>query len=349
MSLKEVKTNPSEIIPREDLEKYNFMNLVRHLADPAKPQYVDAAGFELEVSKTLQQELRRYARGAMVPGEIFQRAMSTTSFAAGGALVTEQLSSNIIESLENASVVRALGATVISGLIGDFTIPKQTGGATAYWIGEGDDITESQPEFGQVALRPKGVGTWFDITRRFSQQTSPAVGSFLLKELDRRIKLAVDLAAINGAGANGEPLGLLKTTGIGAVTLATTNTPTFGEVVDIESELAVDNALGGSLAYTSNATIAGKMKQTDKGSDTGKYVLEDGKVNGHRYLMSNQVPAKYLLYGNWSDLIIGEWSGIDVNVDTASLSKSGGLRIVAIQDTDVAVRHPESFAYGYKA
>ena len=65
--------------------------------------------------------------------------------------------------------------------------------------------------------------------------------------------------------------------------------------------------------------------------------------------MSNQVPAKYILFGNWADLILGYWGGLDINTDTATLSTSGGVRVVTLQDIDVAIRHAESFAVGYKA
>jgi HK97 family phage major capsid protein len=145
-----------------------------------------------------------------------------------------------------------------------------------------------------------------------------------------------------------EPLGILNTTGIGSVTLDAANTLDWGDVVDMETAIAIDNALVNSLAYVAPATICGNMKKSEKVGNTAKFIMEGGRVNGYPCMMSNQVTAGHIIFGNWRDLVIGEWSGVDVNVDIATLSKSGGIRVVVIQDVDVAVRHPESFADGYK-
>jgi HK97 family phage major capsid protein len=217
-------------------------------------------------------------------------------------------------------------------------------------LAEGGSPTESQQTLGQVGMRPHTIGAYTDLTRKFIMQSSIDAEMFVRTDLALRLALGIDLAGLTGSGAAGYPLGLLNTTGIGAKTLATANTPTHGELCDIEAEVAVDNALAGNLAYTSNATIAGKMKQTDVSTSTGRWVLEGNQTsNGYRFVMSNQVTAKYILFGNWTDMIMGMWSGVDVNVDSASLSTSGGIRIVVLQDVDVAIRHAESFAYGYKA
>lgn len=349
---KPVNTGSQELgLTPDEKKRFSFMNAIRFLADPGNAKAREGAAFEIEVSRAYEDANRKTARGLIIPPEVLtSRAMSTETLAAGGALVDDKLlAGSFIESLENTLVIKAMGCIILRDLVGDLTIPKQTGGATAYWIGEGDDITESQQALGQVALKPMGIGAFTDLTRKFMLQSSIDAEAFVRNDLALRLGLAIDAAALNGSGASGQPLGILNTTGIGAKTLATANTPTFGECVDIETEIATDNALVGSLAYTANATIAGNMKQTDVGTDTGRFILQKGLVNDYRFLRSNQVPAKYLLFGNWRDLILGYWSGIDVNVDTASLSKSGGLRVVVIQDIDVALRHPESFAYGYKA
>lgn len=343
-------------LSRREVKQFSFLNVIRALSDPNNARTREQAAFEFECSRAIEDATRRSAKGCFVPNDVLRhdmttRGMAVNSFATGGALVAENmLAGSFIDSLENAMVVKALGATIIRDLVGDVAIPKKTGGATAYWVGEGDDITESQPTLGQVALRPKTVGDYTELTRKFILQSSIDAELFTRNELALRLALAIDLAALAGLGTAAQPQGILNTTGIGAKTLTTANAPTHGELCDIWSEIAVDNALVGSLGYCANATIAGKMMQTEAATNTGKWLLENGRTsNGYPFLMSNQVTEKYILFGNWRDLIIGEWSGVDINVDTASLSKSGGVRVVALQDVDVAVRHAESFAYGYKA
>jgi hypothetical protein len=109
--------------------------------------------------------------------------------------------------------------------------------------------------------------------------------------------------------------------------------------------------------------VRSKLKQTEKASSTAVYIWGDGQpgepgfgaLNGYRAGVSNQVPSNLtkgtssgvcsaILFGNWADLIVGEWGVMDVNVDTATGSKAGTTRIVVLQDVDVAVRRAESFS-----
>lgn len=180
-------------------------------------------------------------------------------------------------------------------------------------------------------------------------QSSMSVEAFVRMDFAIAQALKLDLAAINGTGAGGEPRGILNTSGIGSVTLGAASTPTWANIVGLETAVAVDNALAGSLSYMTNATICGNMKVTEKASGTARFLLEDGKANGYTVHRTGQMPAKYMIFGNWADLIIAFWSGLDVTVDTNTLSASGGTRVVAFQDCDVAVRHAESFASGYKS
>jgi HK97 family phage major capsid protein len=137
------------------------------------------------------------------------------------------------------------------------------------------------------------------------------------------------------------------------VTLNAANSPTWANIVAMETEVSTDNALGGSLAYLTTPVIAGAMKVTDKGTDTGQFVLggdnSDGKLNGYRCAVSNNVPEKHILFGNWADVIVGFWSGMDILVDPYTNSAKGEIIVQVFLDVDVALRHAESMCKGYKA
>ena len=341
----------------KEVRQFSFMKAIRALAHPGNRSFIEDASFEFECSKAVEDKSKRTAKGLFVPTDVLRapidgkRDLEAQIGTAGGYLVDHVMGvGSFIETLENSMAVKELGAIILRDLVGDLSIPKQTGGATAYWIGEGEDITESQQTFGQVALRPMGVGAYTDITRKMMLQSSIDIENFVRNDLALRLALAIDLAALAGTGAAGQPLGILNTTGIGSVTLNAANAPDWGDIIDLETAVAIDNALNGKLAYTANATIQGNMKQTVKhATATTGFILEGKELNGYPFMMSNQVTAKYIIFGNWADLVLGFWSGVDINVDNSTLSKSGGTRVVAIQDVDVAVRHAESFASGYKA
>jgi len=344
-----------------DIKRYSFLNLIRAMATGNWK----GAEFERECSEAFEKRTGRMAKGFFVPSDMFtagailnerhakilaQRDLNTGTGSEGGYLVAEELlSSSFIDLLRNRALVMAAGARTLTDLQGDIDIPKQTGGATSYWLGaEGDDVTESQQALGQVRLSPNTVGLLTDMTRRFMLQSSISAEAFVRDDFINAAALAIDAAAINGSGAAGEPLGILNTTGIGSVTLNATNAPDWGDIVDLETAVLIDNALMGSLSYMTNATISGAMKQTAKDSGSGLFLMAGTESNGYQVGITQQVPAKHIIFGNWNDLIIAFWSGLDITVDTSTLSASGGTRIVAFQDLDLKVRHAESFADGYK-
>jgi HK97 family phage major capsid protein len=162
----------------------------------------------------------------------------------------------------------------------------------------------------------------------------------------------MDLAALAGTGSSGQPTGIKSTSGINAVDFGTAPdlVPTFAQVVQMETEVASDNALQGNLAYILPAAMYGALKTVEKASNTAQFVIEPGgTMNGYKAIVSNQCTAGDLYFGNFSDLLVGMWGGLDILVDPYTNSKSGTILIRAIQSMDVAVRHPVSFCLGQDA
>ncbi len=315
------------------------------------------AGFEREMSDEMASKLGKRAQGFYIPTDVLMRDMNVTTATAGGHTVaTDLLSGSFIDMLRNKMATVGLGATMMNDLVGNIAIPRQTGGATSYWVAESGAITESQPAFDQVSMSPKTVGSMSDISRKMLLQSSLDVESFVRNDLATSLALAIDSAAINGSGTSNQPTGVLNTTGIGSVVGGTNGAaPDWADIVDLESAVAVDNADMGALGYLTNASVRGKLLQTEKASGTAQYVWSDNNtLRGYGATVSNQVPSNgtkgtgsnlsSMLFGNWNDLIIGTWGGIDINVDTSTGSASGTVRVVALQDVDIAVRHAESFA-----
>jgi HK97 family phage major capsid protein/HK97 family phage prohead protease len=315
------------------------------------------AGFEREMSDGMASKLGKRAQGFYIPTDVLMRDINVTTSTAGGHTVaTDLLSGSFIDMLRNKMATVGLGATMMNDLVGNIAIPRQTGGATSYWVAESGAVTESQAAFDQVTMSPKTVGSMSDISRKMLLQSSLDVEAFVRNDLATSLALAIDLAAINGSGSSNQPTGVLNTSGIGSVVGGTNGAaPDWADIVDLESQLALDNADLGNLGFLTNAKVRGKLLQTEKASSTGQFVWSDNNtLRGYNAAVSNQVPSNLtkgstttcsaILFGNWADLIIGTWGGIDINVDTSTGSSSGTVRVVALQDVDIAVRHAESFA-----
>ena len=330
----------------KESRSFSFLRAINYLANPTDRAARESAAFEIEASDAAAAKLGRQSRGITIPQDVLRRDLSVGTASAGGNLVATDLDAgSFIDLLRNASALDQAGATVLTGLVGNVAIPRQSGAATAYWVAESGAPTESQQTVDQVSLTPRTVAAFTDYSRRLMLQSSIDVENMVRNDLARVLALKIDVAGLYGTGNSSEPLGLKLTTGVGTEDFAA-DTPTFAEVVALESDVAGANALTGSPVYLMNAAMRGALKTKAKDTGSGLFVMEGDLVNGYRGILSNQVASNDLWFGNFADLIIGYFSGLDLMVDPYTHSTSGTVRVVAMQDCDIAVRHPESFSRG---
>jgi len=342
-----VNMSAAEIgLTAQESRKFSFLRAINYLANPTDRSAREAAAFEIEASDAAAAKLGRQSRGITIPQDVLRRDLNAGTASAGGNLVATNLDAgSFIDLLRNASALDQAGATVLTGLTGNVAIPRQSGAGTAYWVAESGAPTESQQTVDQVSLTPKTVAAFTDYSRRLMLQSSIDVENMIRNDLATVLALKIDLAGLYGTGSNSEPLGLKLTTGVGSEDFAA-GIPTFAEVVALESDVATANALAGSPVYLMNAAMRGGLKTKAKDAGSGLFVMEGDLVNGYRGVLSNQVASGDLWFGNFADLIIGYFSGLDLMVDPYTHSTSGTVRVVAMQDVDIAVRHPESFTRG---
>jgi HK97 family phage major capsid protein/HK97 family phage prohead protease len=339
-----------------DVKRFSFVRAVNALANPTDRRAQEAAAFEFECSREAASKTGHETRGIFIPSDILKRDLNVTTTTAGGYTVsTDLLGQSFIDLLRNSTEVMQR-SRLLTDLNGNIAIPRQTGGATAYWVAESGAPTESQQTFDQVTLAPKTVGAFVDFSRKLMIQSSIDVEAFIRGDLARVLGLEIDRVAVNGSGASNQPTGILNVAGIGSVAGGTNGlAPAFSHIVDLETAVATANADVGSLFYISNAKVRGKLKQTPKAANTAAMVFDGNSMNGYTALTTNQVPSNLtkgtssgvcsaIIFGNLADLIIGMWGGLDLMVDPYTGSTTGTVRVVALQDVDVAVRHAESFA-----
>ena len=371
-------STPNIGLDRKEAKRFSFAKAINAAASGDWRE----AGFEKECSQAVQDHLKKepVARGFSVPHEVLQveasRFMDPGSMqkakrdltvgvdpAGGYTVATNLLTSSFIEMLRNRMMVKSMGAQILGGLVGDVAIPKQSGGAQGYWVGESNDPTESNQTIAQLGMTPKTVGAYTDYSRKLAVQSSLDVENFIRNDLSLVLALALDLAAINGSGSDHQPKGILNVTGIGDVAGGTNGlAPTWAHMINLWKETAKDNAAFGNLGFLTNADVIGKLMTVEKASSTGQFVVSNFPdangitgIGGMRCGASNQVPnnltkgtaseiCSAILFGNWSDLIIGEWGGIDVLVDPYTGGLAGTTRVRVLQDVDIQVRHAESFS-----
>jgi HK97 family phage major capsid protein/HK97 family phage prohead protease len=342
----DIKANDLGLSEKET-RQFSFVRALNYLANQGDRQAREAAAFEIEVGEAAAKRYERSSNGIVVPNEVLRRDLVVGTPSAGGDLVaTDLLAGSFIELLRNRMAMMQAGVTMLTGLQGNIAIPRQTSAATAYWVGENQSPTESQQAIDQVNMTPKTVGAFVDYSRRLLLQSSIDVEGMVRADLARVIALELDRAAIYGSGSSNQPLGLVGTTGIGTETV--TGAGTFQELIAMETDVATANADAGSLRYIMNAAGRGGLKSTPKSTSAvaAGFVYENDEVNGYPVIVSNQLQGNDVLFGDFSQFVVGMWSGLDLTVDPYAGATAGTVRIIALQDVDYAVKQPGAFCFG---
>lgn len=322
------------------------------------------ASREREINEELSHRAGRQSTGFFVPDSGWkQRAYVTSSASAGGNLVeTQVLSDSFIDALRKRLAVTELGATMLTGNVGNLSIPKRTGSSTAYWFGgdNADSITESTGTIGSVSLVPRCVAAYSKFSHLMKLQATPDIENLIRNDFISIVAEAIDAAALNGSGSSNQPLGILNTTGIGAVAGGTNGlAPTLDNMIDLKKAVAIDSADKASAGFLTNSKVEAalaKLKDDQNNYLLSPYGSEVGtsRLCGRKMVISENVPSNLskgsgsnlsaILYGNFQDLIIATWGSLEVETDISTDFAKGTTGIRVIQTCDVAVRHAESFA-----
>ncbi len=335
---------------------FSLGNAIRDLSNPGG----QLTGLEAEVSQEMVRISGRPAKeGVLIPlSALSERAQLVGTAGIGGNLVGQEYrDQDFIDPLRRRSAILQTGATTLADLVGDAILPRQTNAVTGEWLAEDATSTETDLTFDQLTMRPKTVAGRISWSRQMALQATPAIEMIAKRDLSEQLALALDLAALTGTGASNQPRGILNTSGIGAVSLGVNGAvPTYDNLVELESAIANVNADTGSLSYLTNSRMRGRLKRSVRfgaGTDTPLW-SDDNRVNGYAAYMSNNMPSNLtkgtgtnlsaMLFGNWQDLLIGLWGGLDLLVDPYTLSDRGRVRISAFMSADIQVRRPASFA-----
>jgi HK97 family phage major capsid protein/HK97 family phage prohead protease len=336
-----IDTQVSDIgMSHKEIQQYSLLRAIKAVLTGSW----DGAGLEFEASRTVAKLTGRemHKMGFFVPHDVLKREVTKAS-GGTGLIATQSMPQNFIELLRNRAALSQLGAQILSGLVGNISIPKQSGAATAYWVTEGyaSTITLSDSAYTALALSPKYVGARTPYTRAMLLQANPSIEMLVMNDLVNVLSLALDLAGINGAAVSNQPVGILNTPGIGSVDGTGFD---WAAAVELETDVVAANGDIATMAYLTGAAVNGFLKTKEKASGYPQYLNTDGQMNGYPVAVCNQVPASTIIMGAFSQVIFALWGGLDILVDPYTRSDSGGVIINAYQAADVGIRHAASFS-----
>jgi len=342
------------------VKRFSVFKVLRNLAGIGK----EDIGFEREISDEISKRSGRSAQGIIIP-HCAPIGMRADPFLKGGNgsnfVATDLLIAQFIDVLRTKMVLAQAGVTTLSGLVGDVAIPK--GGAiTGGWVdGENGAGTEGKPTVKQVTGTPHTASGWTDISRRLLLQSGIDVEMFVQNELIQTLARLIEVAALHGTNANGQPKGLINQDDVNNPTV-TVDAPTRAQMITFLTQIMSDNADMNGQAWIMRASGMGLLANRPNGSVVIENIAETENVGGgplagflldlatktmlgYPVHVTQNVADTHIFFGAWNQLILALWSGVDLTIDPYSNSTTGAVRIVALQDCDVMCRHGEAFAY----
>lgn len=262
-----------------------------------------------------------------------ERADVQATVATAGMEAVAEDKLNILEPLRANLVLAQAGATFMTGLVGNVSIPKYSG-SNVTWEGEVAAASDGAGTFSEVELSPKRLTAYVDVSKQFLLQDSVSAEAMLRNDIVKAISNKLEATILGAdAGSNKVPAGIFN--GASAATL------TYDGTVDMESELDEAN-VGGEFTYIVSPKAKAALRKAKKG-DNG-FVMEDGEVNGIKVLCTSA--AKGVVLGNFSDYVIAQWGVIDLLIDTVTQAVNGKVRIVINAYFDAKPRRSEAFVAG---
>lgn len=339
---------------KEEVRQFSISKFLR------EAQHDNLTGVEAEMAKEGEAEFKRSginpaANSVYIPSFALRSYDDTNATESGyGDAFKEEKFFSYEGKLRGEMLAARLGVNFIDNLTGNLNIV--TGGADAAWVAEDVAATKAKPAYAKMTLSPKRLQVLQGVTYDLIHQNSKSVDALIMADMVKAHAAALDAAIFAGSGSSGQPTGVLGRAG-NTVSIDGTGGPiTYAKLVEMEQMVGEDNGLlDETLAYVSNAKVMGKLKTIPQVQGYPWYLLNEGKVNGYPFFMSNALPSNLTkstgsnlsaaIFGPFSQVICGTWGGgLQFIIDPYTAKASGVLEVTAIAYHDVAVRHADAFA-----
>jgi HK97 family phage major capsid protein len=340
----------------KQIREYSFVRAIR--SKIGEGEKLD--GFELEMHQEAAKEAREMGlkvEGIGIPQMIINPEKRTILAGTETELIPT-IKTGFIDMLQARLVLQSLGVNFMTGLSGNFSMPRGTAGATAAWKAENAEAVESTQTFDEITMSPKKLTTYSQYSKQMLLQSVVAIESYVRNDLMMATALEVDRTGINGSGSSPEPRGILNVVGIGSVALGDNgDVPSYENIIALLKEVEIDNADMGVLGFLTNPQAKARLMVTKTDAGSGLFVWDKSQPTnliGYNARVTTQVPSTLtkgtgtglsaMIYGDFSSLIIGQWGGLDLIVDPYTLATYGYVRVVIHSFWDMAVKHAQSFA-----
>ena len=318
--------------------QYNLGNLIRASITGDRSK----AGYELEVAQELERHHPTAVRGTMMPWSALQSRTTMTSSGLANLTESMPMGNMFVDALQPNSAAMAAGATTLN-LSKAITVPKQTGSLTASWTAEGSAVAESNLTIGTFGMSPKRLSATASFTLESLVQSDPSIDNLTRSDMARMLARGIDTAAISGSGTSGQPTGIINTSGVSTLTTAATGYVSRFEALSALAALEEDDIDTSGAVFIMHPTDAAATANAVVDAGSGQFVLEDGRILGKRVITSTLISQGTAILGDFKQLLIANFGGVDLVVDPYTAATSATVKITMHAMHDLAVRHATAF------
>lgn len=338
------ETNKRNFKPQSQTKTMEKFSLLKAISDIANNRTLDERA--QEVINAGKAEFRKAGQNCsgQITLPIEERAIIQATVATAGQENVAEDKLGILEPLRNNLALVQAGATYMTGLVGNVSIPAYSG-SNVIWENEVAAAANGVGTFTEVKLEPKRITAEIPISKQFLIQDSNSAEELLKRDIIRAISEKLESTILGKeAGSTTKPAGIFATAP------AINGVPTYKDIVDMETALENANVRGNKV-FIVNPSAKAVLKTTEKALGTAKFLMEGEEMDGYRVITSPAV-AKGLqagadeagvVFGNFEDYVIAQWGGIDLTVDQFTLAASGQIRLVINAYFDAKPKRAASF------
>ncbi|HAG5957787.1 TPA: phage major capsid protein [Escherichia coli] len=334
----------NEQIKDSKMEKtFDLNNVIRSLVDGAALGANEAEYSAMAAGAAMQRG--RAARGGsvFVPAAALRAASEGNTKATLTAVTDEKLlTESYVEMLLPASCLGRLGVTVLSGLNAPIAVPKMTTSSVDAFgfVDENGAAPESKAEFANVKMAPKTFAGGNPISRQ-SLKTVPNIATLITDHINKAVRIKLEQLILSDKDNTRGPAGLVKQLVDGG---RVTKKAAFS-YKDFLKEIAALTDAGvpaQAIKFAMSGATAAELESTLKDNGVSGYIIENGKLAGYDVVTSGVIPADHIVLGDFSGIMIGEWGGLELDMDDTTYRAQSAIVPRIWVDLDFTVVQPEA-------
>lgn len=315
------------------------------------------AEFEREISTDLYKRagMSEGVNSIMVPfnGDALRGIMNTRelndSVGSGAGLVAQENLPNLFVDFVR-SRIGVKNATFLTGLTGaPVTIPAQTSDTTVAWVSGGTTTTdanaavsETTPVIGDVTLTPHKLGGFTVVGKDMVLMGNPDATAIVMRSLLANVAHKLGTTMLKGNASNPTITGVATATGVQTQVIANMASATWANFTAMIGKIE-GLEWDGEQEFVMSASDNALLKSIAKGNYGSGFIVEDGYLDGRRVHVDGSLSAGDVFLGDWSNVVVGQWGGIELMVDPYTLATAGSVRVIVSLVCDIGVLRPNTF------